>query len=254
MHRASTTASIIKTLRSAPIELKLLGVFLLIALAITLLTLAVGAIGYPRIQKFDERILVALRQRDNLATPIGPRWLLDAAREVSALGSGTVLVILILSVVGYLWLERRYGILVLVLASTSGAVIISAALKDVLGRTRPSVVPHLVSVRSPSFPSGHSLLSAAVYLTLGTLLARVGTDRVTKSYLVVLSATLAILIGLSRIYLGVHYPTDVLAGWTLGFLWSFVCGLVARELQRRRVIMPEEKPAAQRVTRSSSAA
>jgi undecaprenyl-diphosphatase len=246
--------SLVKFLRSTPKELELLGVLLLMILGIWALALIVAEFGYPRIQKFDERILVALRDPHDVAVPIGPHWLLGTAREISALGSSTVLVLLIFSVIGYLWLERRYGVLALVVVSTAGATLISVMLKDVLGRSRPTVVPHLVSVSSPSFPSGHSLLSAAVYLTLGTLLARVTTDRITKLYLVGLSATLAILIGASRVYLGVHYPTDVLGGWTIGFLWSFACGLVARELQRRRVIAPVETRSSQRVTRSTSAA
>ena len=254
MGRSSRTQSFVKFLRSTPKELELLGLLLVFALGIWVLTLIVAELGYPRIQKLDERILVALREPQDLAVPVGPHWLLGTAREISALGSSTVLVFLIFSVIGYLWLERRYGVLMLVVVSTAGATLISAVLKDVLGRSRPTVVPHLVSVSSPSFPSGHSLLSAAVYLTLGTLLARVTTDRITKLYLVGLSATLAILIGASRVYLGVHYPTDVLAGWALGFLWSFLCGLFARELQRRRVITPEETTKAQRTIRSSSAA
>jgi len=153
-----------------------------------------------------------------------------------------------LSVVGYLWLERRWGLLALVLASTFGGVLITTMLKDVLGRARPTVVPHLVAVTSPSFPSGHSMLSTTVYLTLGALLTRVPADRTTKLYFVLLPSMLTVAIGLSRIYLGVHYPTDVLGGWVGGLVWALACVLVARELEQRRVITPAEGTPGQRVS------
>jgi undecaprenyl-diphosphatase len=121
----------------------------------------------------------------------------------------------------------------------------------VLGRPRPTVVPHLVAVTSPSFPSGHSMLSTTVYLTLGALLTRVPADRTTKLYFILLPSMLTVVIGLSRIYLGVHYPTDVLGGWVGGLVWALACVLVARELERRRVIAPAEVPAGQRVSRST---
>jgi undecaprenyl-diphosphatase len=237
-------------LRSLPRELRLLAALLAVVLAVWLGTIAVGKVGFSRIQSLDDLILLSLRHPDDLAVPRGPRWVLDAAREFTALGSATVLLAVILSVVGYLALERRRGMLALVLVSTFGGMALSTTLKGVFGRTRPSVVPHLVTVSSPSFPSGHSLLSAVVYMTLGVLLARDTKDRRTKIYFIALAATFTLLIGLSRIYVGVHYPTDVLGGWIVGLLWALLCGSVARELQRRRMIKPEEAPGAQRVARS----
>src|SRR5262249_44576114 len=97
-------------------------------------------------------------------------------------------------------------------------------------------VPHLAAVRSPSFPSGHSMLSAVVYLTLGALLARNTSEWNLRLYFLGVALLLTILVGLSRIYLGVHYPTDVLAGWAAGLAWALVCELVAQRLQRRGVV------------------
>jgi undecaprenyl-diphosphatase len=251
MNQAAALRSLRATVRSAPKELKLLAALLALALWAWASVLGLAAVGFARIQSFDEHVLIWLRRPENLALPVGPHWLLDAALEISALGSATVLLFVTFSVVGYLWLERRYGLVALVLASTFGGVLITTVLKDVLGRPRPTVVPHLVSVSSASFPSGHSMLSTTVYLTLGALLTRVPADRTTKLYFVLLASVLTLSIGLSRIYLGVHYPTDVLGGWVGGLVWALACVVVARELERRRVITPGEAPSAQRVTRST---
>jgi undecaprenyl-diphosphatase len=223
-----------------PKELRLLTFLLAFALLLWAFTMVVAHISFTRVQSFDERVLLWLRNPDDLAVPIGPRWLPSAARSITALGSSTVLLVLSFSVVVYLWLERRHGMAALVVFSTFGGMFLSTTLKSAVGRPRPTVVPHLVPVDSPSFPSGHSLLSAVVYLTLGVVLARVSADRTTKIYFVLLAAVLTCLIGLSRIYVGVHYPTDVFGGWIAGLFWALGCGGIARELQRRQVIKPEE--------------
>jgi len=246
-----------ETFWAAPKELRIVAALLAATMVAWLAVLGIAAIGYPRIHAFDTQVLLALRHADDRAVPIGPSWLLPAAREFTALGSGTILLTLIVAVSGYLWLEQRYGILALVLVSTFGGMTISSTLKIFFDRPRPGVVPHLADVSSPSFPSGHSLVSAVVYMTLGVLLTRVTTDRRAKKYFVTLAATITFLIGMSRIYVGVHYPSDVLAGWAIGLLWALACGLVARELQRRRVIRPavsvEPEADDQRVARSTAA-
>jgi undecaprenyl-diphosphatase len=254
MSARSPRSSLQALVRATPRELQLLALMFGVAVSIWGLALLIASLGYPRIQRFDERVLVWFRRPDDLAVPIGPSWLLGAARDLSALGSTTVLVFMIASVAGYLLLERRTGMLGFVLVATCGGGLIVNVLKPLFARPRPSVVPHLVPVHSASFPSGHSLLSAVVYLTLGALLARVTSDRITRIYLILLAALLTISIGMSRIYLGVHYPTDVLGGWVGGLLWALACGLVARELQRHSVLKPEPAPPSQRVSRTSSAA
>jgi undecaprenyl-diphosphatase len=249
---ASKVSSLRAVFRGTPRELQTLALMFAVALWIWGVALLIAAIEFSRIQRFDERVLLWLRHPGDLAVPIGPSWLLHAARDLSALGSATVLVFMIASAAGYLLLERRGGMLAFLLVATCGGGLIVNLLKPLFARPRPSVVPHLVPVHSESFPSGHSLLSAVVYLTLGALLARVTGDRITRLYLILLAAFLTISIGLSRVYLGVHYPTDVLGGWAAGFLWALTCGLVARELQRRRFLKSEAPP--QRVSRRSSVA
>jgi len=95
------------------------------------------------------------------------------------------------------------------------------------------VVPHLREVSTPSFPSGHAMLSAIVYLTLGIFLMQIVRGRVTKLYCLLWALFLTFLVGISRIYLGVHYPTDVLAGWMAGLVWASICWVVAHYLRHR---------------------
>lgn len=120
-----------------------------------------------------------------------------------------------------------------------GGTVLSLLLKEWIGRERPSVVPHLVNVHTKSFPSGHAMLSAVVWLTLGAMLAELEARRSLRSYIYGAALTIAILVGISRVYLGVHYPTDVLAGWTAGLVWALGVWWSARLLRRRRVIEAE---------------
>ncbi len=188
---------------------------------------------------FDDWLLQGLRRPENPQVPVGPGWLREAAQDLTVLGGRAFLVLTTASVVGYLWFERKHHAMWLVAVAASGGGLITTALKYVVGRGRPDVVPHLVTVTSPSFPSGHAMLAAVVYLTLGALLARFAARPRTRIYLLSLAFLLTFLVGSSRVYLGVHYPTDVLAGWCAGLAWALVCWLVARFLQARGVV---EKP------------
>src|SRR5262249_57959189 len=101
---------------------------------------------------------------------------------------------------------------------------------------RPGVVPHPAIVASPSFPGGHATFAAVIYLTLGALLARFTERRQTRGYLVVLALLLTFLVGVSRLYLGVYYPTDVFEGLCVGLVWELTSLLVAHYVQYRRGI------------------
>jgi undecaprenyl-diphosphatase len=193
---------------------------------------------------FDESVLHALRRSDNPALPIGPYWVSNVARDLTALGSAAVIVVISLGAAGFLVLRRKWGALWLIIASIAGGAVVSTALKSVFERPRPDLVPHLDQVSSLSFPSGHSMLSAVTYLTLGALLARTTTDRRIKTYFLVTAGAVAVIVGLTRIYLGVHFPTDVLAGWCAGIVWALLCSLVARWLQREGAVERETPPSA----------
>lgn len=187
---------------------------------------------------FDVWAVRSLRQPGNTLQPIGPTWLPEIARDITALGGGSLLIIFCGIVVGFLCLRRKFRAVWFLLASLLGGTSLDYSLKAFYARPRPSVVLHLTAFDSASFPSGHSMLAAIAYLTLGVVLARLAEGRGARIYFLTVGSMLAFLVGVSRVYLGVHYPTDVLAGWTLGLVWALVCSLVARNLQRTRIVEP----------------
>lgn len=187
----------------------------------------------------DERILLSVRNPADRSDPLGPRWLEETMRDFTALGGIPFLVLLTLAVSTYLFLDGKGRIALLVLLAVAGSLILSSALKHGFQRPRPDLVPHGSYVYTTSFPSGHSTMAAAVYLTLGTLLARVQARRRQKAVLLAFALLLTVLVGASRVYLGVHWPTDVLAGWTAGGTWALVCWFLARWLQKRGQIEQE---------------
>ena len=194
----------------------------------------------------DTAVLEAMRDRST-EKPIGPAWLAEAALEITSLGSVAVLVFVVAAVLGYLAMHRLWGAFWLVLAASLGGQLLNMLLKQSFGRERPTVVPHLTGVQTLSFPSGHAMLSAIIYLTLGALLVRLEEQRRVKLYIVLVAVTLTMLIGLTRVYLGVHYPTDVLAGWVAGMVWAILCWLTAQWLQRRGKVETREHASRTRV-------
>jgi undecaprenyl-diphosphatase len=184
----------------------------------------------------DKRIMQALRTPSDLSNPIGPPGLEEAMRDFTALGGTAVIILVTLTATGFVLMRRQFHALIFMVAAVGGGGILCGLFKGWFDRPRPEIVPHLMTVTSASFPSGHSLLSAVVYLSLAALLARLMESRRLKLYFISVALLITFLVGLSRVYLGVHYPTDVLAGWTVGLLWAIICWLTARFLQRRGTV------------------
>jgi undecaprenyl-diphosphatase len=182
---------------------------------------------------FDRAILLAMRAPDDPSRPWGPLWLAVLARDYTALGSMGILTLVTMTVIGFLLLQGKRRVAVVVVMAVVGGILLSTALKRGFARPRPALVPHSVDVSSASFPSGHAMLSTIVYLTLAALLARVQPQRRLKAYILTVATILSLLVGLSRIYLGVHWPTDVLAGWIAGAAWALMIWRVAFWLQQR---------------------
>ena len=191
-------------------------------------------------QDFDRRLLLAMRHPGDLS-PIGSRSVQETARDFTSLGGTAVLALVTLVTAGFLALDGKKHMALFTGASVAGGMVMSNLLKDVFQRPRPEIVPHIVYASNTSFPSGHSMLSAVTYLTLGALLARSHQRKALKAYFLVIAALLSVMVGVTRVYLGVHWPTDVLAGWTAGAVWALLCWLVAGWLQSRKALEPEEK-------------
>jgi undecaprenyl-diphosphatase len=147
----------------------------------------------------------------------------------------------VLAVTGYLVLHGLYRNGLFIFAASIGGWVLNWLLKLAFARDRPEIVPHLREVMSSSFPSGHALTSAAVYLTLGTLLMRIAEGRLAKYYCIAIAMFVTFLVGVSRVFLGVHYPSDVVAGWLIGMSWALMCWAVERTLERRAGLKREQE-------------
>jgi undecaprenyl-diphosphatase len=186
----------------------------------------------------DRSILVGLRDAANPEQPIGPGWLNEAMTDLTSFGSTTGLLLVSAAVIGFLLISRRPWTALFVLGATGGGAIMGMLLKLLYERPRPNVVPHLVDVTWASFPSGHATDSAIVYLTLAALLARTTKRRAERFYIIGAAVLLTVSIGISRVYLGVHWPSDVLAGWTIGCSWALLCSIAYRRFQRQQSPAP----------------
>lgn len=206
------------------------------ALATAILAVAgIGAtIARGRQFAFDRAIMLAMRERGNIHVPEGPVWLKQTMVDVTALGGETVLTIVVVAAAGFLALRRHWLTFALVLGGTISGSIAVAVMKSSVGRARPALIDHLVNVGSASFPSGHAANSAIVYLTLALLLMQIVDHRAARWYIVAVAALLVTAIGASRVYLGVHWPSDVLAGWSFGTLWALGWWSIGGWLRVRR--------------------
>lgn len=202
-----------------------------------------GEVGEGSTRGIDEKLLRAMRSATDASDPVGPKWFEEMARDFTSLGGAAVLILISLATATYLLLlGKRHAAFFLIVAA-GGGQILSSLFKMGFDRPRPDLVPHGTFVYSASFPSGHAMVSAVTYLTLGALLARLHRPPALKAFFLGLAILLTVLVGLSRVYLGVHWPTDVVAGWAAGSVWASLCWLAALAFQRRGSVEPAIRPA-----------
>jgi undecaprenyl-diphosphatase len=218
-----------------------LGIYLLAGFAALVATIGLFAwladeVGEGATQQLDNAVLLWLdAHKSDLAT--------RAALEVTALGSGLVVVMMVLVATAFLWLSRhRYSVLLLWVAVLGGEVL-NGVLKTVFDRPRPHLFAWRTTAALSSFPSGHAMTSVVVYLTLAYLLARLEPSRTMRRLTLALAVLLVLGIGWSRLYLGVHYPSDVLAGYAAGLAWSTFCALGMEAVRHFRTRQPEVQQA-----------
>jgi undecaprenyl-diphosphatase len=215
---------------TAPVMLLLLcaaGIYGFLAIA--------DEVSENEIESFDTFVFMLFRNPADIADPLGPPWFEETMAEITALGGYPVLVVLVAAVVGYLLVVRHFGPALFVLVSIVSGTAVSQLLKTLYDRPRPDLVEHLVTTHTASFPSGHATMGALVYLTLASLIVRLVDDRPVRAYVVSFAVALALAIGISRVYLGVHWPSDVIAGWALGIAWASLSWLTISALRAYRM-------------------
>lgn len=216
-------------------EAKTLAVWIAVFGAPWLFFTVAEEVGEGETEALDRALILAFRNPADLADPMGPRWFEEAMRDVTALGGFTVLTITTI-VAGLLLLfhDRRRQALIFV-ATVLLAQVSSEVLKAFYDRDRPSLVTHGSHVYSQSFPSGHSTLAAATFFTLAAILASLEARKRTKAVILTLAILFVVGVGISRVYLGVHWPSDVLGGWALGASWAFLAWVVLGLTRPRKV-------------------
>ncbi len=231
MNRLLDFAKGLKDDRQSLLTVVLIGV---LALSIWAFVAIASEMREGELVRFDRGVFLSLREAGNPDQLLGPAWLEEAAMEITALGGFPVIGLLTVLVTGGLLAARLSGTALFVVLSISGGSALSSLLKLLFGRPRPDLVPHLDVIHTASFPSGHATISTLTYLTLAALVARAVTRKRVRAYLIGCAVALALIIGVSRIYLGVHWPSDVLAGWALGAAWAAFSFIVLSILQIRR--------------------
>lgn len=206
-------------------------------LVVAVLLLAFGLIADEVMEgsttAFDAPVVLALRNAKDLSSPIGPAWVQSMARDITALGSVVVLSIILLAVVGYFFLIGKIVSAWLMMAAVLGGTTLNSLLKFGFARPRPDFFDQSTKLLTASFPSGHAAMSAITYLTLAALLARTTASRRIRLYFIAIGILLTLSVGVSRVYLGVHYPTDVLAGWCVGSAWALGCWSIFSLMQSK---------------------
>lgn len=210
-----------------PVEPTTLAVLVGLGGLLLLLAMIIEDVVTNETGSFDRSVLMALQVSGDLSKPIGPHWLKPMFIDITALGSPIIITLVTIVSVAYLATVGKRRLATLVAVSIGLGSIVEKLMKVSFDRARPEIVPHFQTLYSLSFPSGHATVSAMTYLTIAALLARTETFWGTRALVMGVGIGLVLLIGISRLYLGVHWPTDVLAGWTTGAAWALGTWFVA---------------------------
>ncbi|HWW12773.1 MAG TPA: phosphatase PAP2 family protein [Brevundimonas sp.] len=223
-----------RALRIARTEIAALSALLIIALGVMTFVEVADDMTEADGQLFDQAVLHWLQPV--AGQPRGPWWLQEAAADLTSLGGISVLTLFAVIALGFLLIQRKRLSALLLVVGLIGGVALSEGLKALFERERPPVAYQAVETLNASFPSGHALLSTVFYLTLGVMLTRAFPRKRLKAFVLGAAILIALLIGLTRVYLGAHWASDVIAGWCAGAAWAMVLWLVAYAIERRQVV------------------
>lgn len=188
------------------------------------------------VEDAERLVLLALRERSDLSNPLGPEWFEAVAGDVTALGGFTVITLALILVMATLTMLRHGSAAIFLGLSLLSGTALSTGLKLFFERARPEIVPHADRVFTQSFPSGHAMMSMVAWMLMAAIAVRFVPSHGLRLLLMASAFALSILIGASRVYLGVHWPTDVLAGWLLGLFWASACWLLAHTINQRQTL------------------
>lgn len=206
--------------------------FTTLAAALTIFFILAATASHGAFDAAEEAIMLWLRpDAENAGS--GSAWLVNSMRTLTTLSAGTVVTAISIAVAVLLAARRQWGWLIVLLAAVIGEALITDFLKTLFDRERPDVLTHLVRVSNESFPSGHASSAAALYLPLGLLATKFAKRPAARAYILTGAVALVFLIGVSRVYLGVHYPSDVVAGWCVGAAWASAAWLAVERLGGR---------------------
>lgn len=215
-------------------EFRMLAGFFILAISLLIFYQVADEVSEGEYQDLETKILYSLRDPSDISKPLGPAWLSIVMRDITALGGEAILALVTVFLIGFLYMKKDKRSIYYIIAAVIGAAAIGLSLKLFFFRERPDIGLHLMPATSKSFPSGHSMMSAAVYLSLAVLFARIQKGYKLRIYIIGGALFLSFLIGISRIYLGVHYPSDVLAGWSAGLAWAVICWLAAKYIELKQ--------------------
>ncbi|MBU4527294.1 MAG: phosphatase PAP2 family protein [Hoeflea sp.] len=185
------------------------------------------------IRRIDEMLFLSLRVAGDPTTPLGPPWFQETAVEITAIGGYPLIILTLAAVAGFFIVTRRYGAAAYAVLAVGSGALLTQTLKQYYGRPRPDLVDHLDTVHTLSFPSGHALVTTVAYLTIASLVIGFLDDRRARIYVLSVAVFVAFIVGFSRVYVGVHWPSDVAAGWALGAAWASLSWLILHFLHLR---------------------
>lgn len=234
MTSQQTLAFLRRMLRIARTEIAAVSALFVVALGIMTFVEVADDMTETDGQAFDQAVLTWMQPA--AGDPRGPWWLKEAAADLTSLGGISVLALFAVIAVAFLLIQRKRLSALLLVLGLAGGVALSEGLKELFGRQRPPSDFQAVDTLNASFPSGHALLATVFYLTLGVMLTRAFPRAHLKAFVLGASILIALLIGLTRVYLGAHWASDVFAGWCAGAAWAMALWLVAYAIGRRQAV------------------
>ena len=205
-----------------PPLLRIVPMALIAVIVLSLVFVTVDGLGVFGAERLETLLIRSMRSFGNPDRMIGPPIVEESMRDFTALGGYAVLIMVSVCFSIFALVELSRESFRFFVVTVFGGFFLNVLLKSLVQRDRPAIVPHLSLVEgSTSFPSAHAMMSVVVFVTIGLVLSTRTRDRHLQRLFSIFPVWLSFVIGVSRVCMGVHYPTDILGGWALGLLWTW---------------------------------